>query len=111
MKRIMASGVAGVATLVCGLALSGEADVWIDRELHALRSLRQGWDTEGTGREKTNLLRLETVVGLRIGCAGQCRNGIDLPTAGTRTPAARPIGSRLRRRPKSCGEFDRPGAA
>jgi hypothetical protein len=39
-----------------------------------------GWDTEGTGREKTNLLRPETMVGLRLHAGGQWRNGIDLPT-------------------------------
>jgi len=38
------------------------------------------WDTEGTGREKTNLLRPGTMVGLRISSGGQWRNGIDLPT-------------------------------
>lgn len=39
-----------------------------------------GWDTEGTGRQQTNLLRPQTMVGLRIRYAGQWRNGIDLPT-------------------------------
>lgn len=38
------------------------------------------WDTEGSGREKTNLLRPKTMVGLRIRSGGQWRNGIDLPT-------------------------------
>jgi hypothetical protein len=39
-----------------------------------------GWDTEGTGREKTNLLRPQTMVGLRLHAGGQWRDGIDLPT-------------------------------
>lgn len=80
MKKIVASGVAGVATLVCGLALSGEAVVWIELGASRPEISALGWDTEGTGREKTNLLRLDTAVDLRIGCAGQWRNGVDLPT-------------------------------
>ncbi len=39
-----------------------------------------GWDTEGSAREKTNLLRPQTMAGLRIRSGGQWRNGIDLPT-------------------------------
>jgi hypothetical protein len=38
------------------------------------------WDTEGTGREKRNLLRPGTPAGLRFRVGGQWRNGAELPT-------------------------------
>ncbi len=38
------------------------------------------WDTEGTGREKINLLRPGAMVELHIRIADRWRNGIDLPT-------------------------------
>ncbi len=39
-----------------------------------------GWDTEGSGRHRANLLRPQSAAGLRIRSGGQWRNGIDLPT-------------------------------
>jgi len=80
MKQIATSCVAGVTALVCGLALAGEPAVRIETGAARAEIVALGWDTEGTGREKTNLLRPQTMVGLRIRCAGQWRNGIDLPT-------------------------------
>ena len=38
------------------------------------------WDTEGTGREQTSLLRSGTAAGLRFCVDGQWLNGADLPT-------------------------------
>ena len=69
-----------LASLVCRLALAGEPAVRIETGAQRAEVTALGWDTEGTGREKTNLLRPQTMVGLRIRSAGQWRNGIDLPT-------------------------------
>ena len=80
MKQIKTSCVAGATALVCGLALAGEPAVRIETGAARAEVTALGWDTEGTGREKTNLLQPQTMVGLRIRCAGQWRNGIDLPT-------------------------------
>jgi len=80
MKQIKTSCVTGATALVCGLALAGEPAVRIEFGAARAEVTALGWDTEGTGREKTNLLRPQTMAGLRIRCAGQWRNGIDLPT-------------------------------
>jgi len=80
MNPIKTSCVAGTTALVCGLALAGEPAVRIETGAARAEVTALGWDTEGTGRERTNLLRPQTMVGLRIRCAGQWYNGIDLPT-------------------------------
>ena len=80
MNQIKTSCVVGGAALVCGLALAGKPAVRIETGAKRAEVTALGWDTEGTGREKTNLLRPQMLVGLRIRSAGQWRNGIDLPT-------------------------------
>jgi hypothetical protein len=80
MKCIKTSCVAGATALVCGLTLAGEPAVRIEFGAARAEITALGWDTEGTGREQTNLLRPQTMAGLRIRSAGQWRNGIDLPT-------------------------------
>jgi len=69
-----------MAVLVCHLASAGEPVVRIETGAVRAEVMWLSWDTEGTGREKTNLLRPQTMVGLRIRSAGQWQNGIDLPT-------------------------------
>lgn len=80
MKQNIKTCVAGATALVCGLALAGEPAVRIETGAKRAEVTALGWDTEGTGRETTNLLRPQTMVGLRIRSAGQWHNGIDLPT-------------------------------
>jgi hypothetical protein len=80
MKRIKTSCVAGVAALVGGLALAREPAVRIETKAARAEIMALGWDTEGTGRENTNLLRPQATAGLRIRCAGQGRSGVDRPT-------------------------------
>ena len=89
MNWTQASYGVGATILVCGLAVAGEPAVWMKPEPASAEITALGWDTEGTGREKTNLLRPQLMVGLRIRYAGQWRNGIDLPArleARTRWP-------------------------
>jgi len=80
MKEILKSCVAVATILVCGLTLAGEPAVRVESGAARAEITALGWDTEGTGREKSNLLRPQTSVGLRIRCAGRWRNGVDLPT-------------------------------
>ncbi len=87
MKEILPNCVAWAMVLVCGLALAGEPAVRIDTGARRAEVTALGWDTEGTGREKINLLRPQASVGLRIRSAGQWRNGIDLPARVEPDPA------------------------
>jgi hypothetical protein len=88
MKRIKTSCVAGAAALVCGLALAGEPAVRIETGAARAEVTALGWDTEGTGRERTNLLRPRTMVGLRIRCRSALRlNSKAANTTKTTTPA------------------------
>jgi hypothetical protein len=64
----------------CGLALAGAPAMRIETGAVRAEITALSWDTEGTGREKTNLLRPQIMVGLRVRVAGQWRNGVDLPT-------------------------------
>ncbi len=64
----------------CLSALAGGPALRIETGAARAEITVLSWDTEGTGREQTNLLRPQTMVGLRIRSAGQWRNGIDLPT-------------------------------
>jgi hypothetical protein len=46
-----------------------------------------GWDGEGGGRERLNLLRTQRAVGLRFEVAGRWHDGADLPSEATTAPA------------------------
>jgi hypothetical protein len=92
MNRIKAIVVAGATALAGGLAWAGEPAVRIETGATRAEVTALGWDTEGTGRETTNLLRPQTMVGLRIRCAGQWRNGIDLPTRWEAQPGGKSYG-------------------
>ncbi|MDH7501427.1 MAG: hypothetical protein QHJ82_01755 [Verrucomicrobiota bacterium] len=80
MKPIKCRIVAVVIGLVCSLGSASQPALRIETGTARAEITALSWDTEGTGREKTNLLRPQTIVGLRIRCNGQWRNGIDLPT-------------------------------
>jgi hypothetical protein len=80
MMWIKASCIAAATALVCELALAGEPVIRIESGAQRAEVTWLSWDTEGTGREKVNLLRPQTMVGLRIRSDGQWHNGIDLPT-------------------------------
>jgi hypothetical protein len=71
---------AAMIVSACVSAMAGEPAVRVETGAARAEITALSWDTEGTGREKTNLLRPQTMVGLRIRSAGQWRNGIDLPT-------------------------------
>ncbi|MCY3020690.1 MAG: hypothetical protein NTW87_16860 [Planctomycetota bacterium] len=64
----------------CGVLPAGEPALRIETGAKRAEITALSWDTEGTGRDKTNLLRPNTMVGLRIRSGGQWHNGIDLPT-------------------------------
>ncbi|NLH74964.1 MAG: hypothetical protein GX456_18100 [Verrucomicrobia bacterium] len=80
MKPPKTKFVVVVIGLVCWLGSAGQPALRIETGTARAEITALSWDTEGTGREKTNLLRPKTMVGLRIRCDGQWRNGIDLPT-------------------------------
>ncbi len=63
-----------------GLVLVGEPVVRVETGVVYAEITALSWDTEGTGREKTSLLRPKTSVGLRFCVGGQWCNGADLPT-------------------------------
>ena len=71
---------AAIIVSACVSAMAGEPAVRVETGAARAEITALSWDTEGTGREKTNLLRPQTMVGLRIRSSGQWRNGIDLPT-------------------------------
>ena len=62
MKQIKTICVAGATALVCGLALAGEPAVRIETGAARAEVTALGCDTEGTGRETTNLVRPQTMV-------------------------------------------------
>ncbi|MGD0093013.1 MAG: hypothetical protein ABSE73_24135 [Planctomycetota bacterium] len=64
----------------CQASIAGEPALRAETGAARAEITALGWDTEGTGREKTNLLRPNTMVGLRIRSVGQWRDGINLPT-------------------------------
>lgn len=71
-------------------ASAGEPALWIETDSARARITAMGWDTEGTGREHVNLLRPQTMAGLRIRYAGQWRDSAELSTrVGTATPGDR----------------------
>ena len=65
---------------LCGALSAAEAALRVQTGAARAEITALSWDTEGSGREKVNLLRPNTMVGLRIRSGGQWRNGIDLPT-------------------------------
>lgn len=80
MNRIETGCMIAAMIPCCGLALAGESAMRVETGATRAEITALSWDTEGSGREKMNLLRPQTMVGLRVRVAGQWRNGIDLPT-------------------------------
>lgn len=62
-----------------GLAIVGEPTVRVETGAARAEIMALSWDTEGTGREQTSLLRPGTAAGLRFRVGGQWLNGMDLP--------------------------------
>lgn len=89
MKPIKSRCVTGGIALVCWLSSAGQPALRVETGFARAEITVLSWDTEGTGREKTNLLRPQTMVGLRIRCSGQWHNGIDLPTRPEPEPRGR----------------------
>ena len=79
------------AVLFGGLAVAGAPVMRVETGVARAEITALSWDTEGTGREKCNLLRPETAAGLRFRVGGHWRTGAELPTrvetnaAGART--------------------------
>jgi hypothetical protein len=80
------------AGILCsGLGMAGGPVMRVETGAARAEITALSWDTEGTGREKSNLLRTETAAGLRFRVGGHWHTGAELPTrvetnaAGART--------------------------